>query len=81
MFLTRARRSAGARVAVAAAIGCTGGGWLAFRDRVACGAVSTVDLHGQRVSYHLLGQGPAIVLIHGITSSSRTWRSVMDGLA
>ena len=34
-----------------------------------------LDLHGQRVSYHLLGQGPAIVLIHGITSSSRTWRS------
>ena len=43
--------------------------------------MSIVDLHGQRVSYHLLGQGPAIVLIHGITSSSRTWRAVMDGLA
>ncbi len=43
--------------------------------------MSTVDLHGQRVSYHLLGQGPAIVLIHGITSSSRTWRSVIHGLA
>jgi pimeloyl-ACP methyl ester carboxylesterase len=43
--------------------------------------VSNVDLHGQRVTYHLLGQGPAIVLIHGITSSSRTWRSVMHGLA
>ena len=52
-----------------------------FRYRIASGAVSSVDLHGQRVTYHRLGQGPAIVLIHGITSSSRTWRSVMDGLA
>jgi pimeloyl-ACP methyl ester carboxylesterase len=43
--------------------------------------VPEVELHGQRVAYHLLGEGPAVVLIHGITSSSRTWRSVMHGLA
>jgi pimeloyl-ACP methyl ester carboxylesterase len=46
-----------------------------------CAAVPEVDLHGQRVTYHLLGEGPAILLIHGITSSARTWRSVMHGLA
>ena len=40
-----------------------------------------VELHGQRMAYHRKGEGPAILLIHGITSSSRTWRSVMDGLA
>ena len=40
-----------------------------------------VELHGQCVTYHLRGEGPAVVLIHGITSSSRTWRAVMDGLA
>jgi pimeloyl-ACP methyl ester carboxylesterase len=40
-----------------------------------------VELHGQRVTYHQLGEGPAIVLVHGITSSSRTWTSVMHGLA
>ena len=40
-----------------------------------------VELHGQRVSYHRLGEGPPIVLIHGITSSSRTWRAVTHGLA
>ena len=40
-----------------------------------------VELHGQRVTYHLLGEGPPIVLVHGITSSSRTWRQVMHGLA
>ena len=45
------------------------------------GTVPEMDLHGQRVTYHLLGDGPAILLIHGITSSSRTWRSVMHGLA
>ena len=41
----------------------------------------SVELHGHRVTYHLLGEGPAIVLIHGITSSSRTWRAVTHGLA
>jgi pimeloyl-ACP methyl ester carboxylesterase len=43
--------------------------------------VPEVDLHGQRVFYHHRGEGPAILLIHGITSSSRTWRAVMDPLA
>jgi pimeloyl-ACP methyl ester carboxylesterase len=43
--------------------------------------VPEVEIHGQCVSYHRLGEGPAIVLIHGITSSSRTWRAVMHGLA
>ncbi|MEX2194013.1 MAG: alpha/beta fold hydrolase [Thermoleophilaceae bacterium] len=41
----------------------------------------TVDLHGHPVTYHQMGQGPAVVLIHGITSSSRTWHSVMPKLA
>src|SRR6476646_4303790 len=40
-----------------------------------------IELHGQRVTYRQLGSGPAIVLIHGITSSSRTWRAVLGGLA
>ena len=42
---------------------------------------SEVELHGQRVTYHRKGEGPPIVLVHGITSSSRTWRAVFDGLA
>jgi len=41
----------------------------------------TVQLHGQPVSYFRTGEGPPIVLVHGITSSSRTWREVMPGLA
>ena len=40
-----------------------------------------VELHGKPVTYHRMGEGPAIVLVHGITSSSRTWRQVMPRLA
>jgi pimeloyl-ACP methyl ester carboxylesterase len=40
-----------------------------------------VELHGHPVTYHVAGSGPAVLLIHGITSSSRTWRSVMPALA
>ena len=40
-----------------------------------------IEMHGHPVTYRRMGEGPAIVLIHGITSSSRTWRSVMPALA
>jgi pimeloyl-ACP methyl ester carboxylesterase len=40
-----------------------------------------IELHGHPVTYHQLGEGPVVLLIHGITSSSRTWRSVMPRLA
>ena len=33
-----------------------------------------IELHGHPVTYHCVGEGPALVLIHGITSSSQTWR-------
>ncbi len=41
-------------------------------------------LHGHRVSYHAAGPpdaGSAIVLIHGITADSGTWRTVVPALA
>jgi pimeloyl-ACP methyl ester carboxylesterase len=38
-------------------------------------------LHGHRVAYRSAGSGPAIVLIHGITSTSATWNRVMPYLA
>jgi pimeloyl-ACP methyl ester carboxylesterase len=41
----------------------------------------TVDLHGRSVCFHRAGSGPALVLIHGITSSAQTWRPVFDRLA
>ncbi len=41
----------------------------------------TVPIHGHDVSYRMAGEGPAIVLIHGIAGSSTTWKSVMPRLA
>ncbi len=40
-----------------------------------------IEIHGQPVTYHQAGDGPPLVLIHGITSSSRTWKKVMPRLA
>ena len=41
----------------------------------------TVRIHGHDVSYRMAGEGPVIVLIHGIAGSSTTWRAVMPSLA
>jgi pimeloyl-ACP methyl ester carboxylesterase len=38
-------------------------------------------LHGHRVAYRLAGSGPALVLVHGITSTSETWERVLPHLA
>jgi pimeloyl-ACP methyl ester carboxylesterase len=40
-----------------------------------------IELHGHRVAYRCAGSGPAIVLVHGITSTSATWERVMPDLA
>ena len=40
-----------------------------------------MELHGHRVAYRSAGSGPAIVLVHGITSTSATWERVMPYLA
>jgi pimeloyl-ACP methyl ester carboxylesterase len=40
-----------------------------------------IELHGHRVAYRSAGSGPAIVLVHGITSTSATWERVMPYLA
>jgi pimeloyl-ACP methyl ester carboxylesterase len=44
-------------------------------------AAKTVNLHGHRVSYRVAGEGPVLVLVHGITSTNRTWASVLPKLA
>jgi pimeloyl-ACP methyl ester carboxylesterase len=41
----------------------------------------SVTLHGNRYTYRQAGAGPAVVLIHGITSDSTTWAQVMPGMA
>jgi pimeloyl-ACP methyl ester carboxylesterase len=40
-----------------------------------------LSLHGHRVRYLMAGDGPPVVLIHGITSSADTWRPAMRMLA
>ena len=41
----------------------------------------TIGLHGQDVCFHRAGRGPALVLVHGITSSAQTWEPVFERLA
>jgi pimeloyl-ACP methyl ester carboxylesterase len=43
--------------------------------------MSTIELHGHPVTYHQAGEGPVLVLLHGITSSSRSWHGVIPRLA
>lgn len=40
-----------------------------------------IELHGHRVIYRVAGQGPPVVLIHGMLNSSRHWESVALRLA
>jgi len=40
-----------------------------------------VTLHGHDVGYRMAGEGPVVLLIHGMAGSSRTWRDVMPPLA
>jgi pimeloyl-ACP methyl ester carboxylesterase len=43
--------------------------------------VATADLHGHRVSYRTAGEGPVVLLIHGITGDSRQWNQIIPQLA
>src|SRR5436190_4030463 len=43
--------------------------------------IREISLHGHRVSYRTGGDGPLLVLIHGITSSSASWEAVLPALA
>ena len=40
-----------------------------------------VALHGHRVGFRIAGEGPVILLIHGITSTSDAWLAAMARLA
>ena len=44
-------------------------------------AVREVELHGHRCLYRIAGEGPPVVLIHGMVNSSRHWNKVALGLA
>ncbi|HST41985.1 MAG TPA: alpha/beta fold hydrolase [Conexibacter sp.] len=40
-----------------------------------------MTLHGHRIAFRAGGSGPVLVLVHGITSTSRTWERVFPLLA
>src|SRR5258708_4985791 len=40
-----------------------------------------VKIHGHEVGYYAAASGPALVLVHGVASSSRTWRQVVPRLS
>src|SRR3954467_5090957 len=40
-----------------------------------------IELHGHRVDYRVAGDGPPVVLIHGMVNSSRHWEQVALRLA
>jgi pimeloyl-ACP methyl ester carboxylesterase len=40
-----------------------------------------LTLHGHAVSYRTAGQGPALLLLHGVTNSSQTWERVAPPLS
>jgi pimeloyl-ACP methyl ester carboxylesterase len=44
-------------------------------------AVREQVLHGHRIAYRQAGEGPVLLLIHGIASESSAWNSVMPQLA
>jgi pimeloyl-ACP methyl ester carboxylesterase len=43
--------------------------------------LKTAVIHGHRVGYYKAGQGPALLLLHGIGGSSLTWKHVIARLA
>src|SRR5215210_5797541 len=40
-----------------------------------------IDLHGHQVVYRIAGEGPPVVLVHGMVNSSEHWRHVATRLA
>src|SRR3712207_2821467 len=40
-----------------------------------------MELHGHRVIYRVAGEGPPVVLVHGMVNSSRHWELVAKRLA
>src|SRR5256885_14938440 len=40
-----------------------------------------IELHGHRVIYRIAGDGPPVVLVHGMVNSSRHWEQVALRLA
>ena len=44
------------------------------------GPYEEITLHGHKVNFQAAGDGPLLILLHGITSTSDAWREVMPAL-
>ncbi len=44
-------------------------------------ASKTADVGGLKIHYLISGQGPAVILLHGYTQTSRMWRPIIPALA
>jgi pimeloyl-ACP methyl ester carboxylesterase len=44
-------------------------------------AYEEIEIHGHRVAFQHAGEGPVLLLVHGITSSADAWRDVLPALA
>ena len=42
---------------------------------------STIRLHGRDLNYIIAGEGPPLLLVHGVAGDWRTWEPVISGLA
>jgi pimeloyl-ACP methyl ester carboxylesterase len=40
-----------------------------------------LTIHGRKVTYRMAGQGPVLLLIHGMAGSATTWKHVMPALS
>ena len=41
----------------------------------------SVSIHGHRIAYHRAGDGPVLLLVHGMAGTARQWRHVFASLA
>lgn len=55
------------------------GRWIPFCDRIS--GVDHVDINGRRIAYTRAGSGPALVMLHGAPSDSRTWQWMLPDLS
>jgi pimeloyl-ACP methyl ester carboxylesterase len=45
------------------------------------GTLRRISIHGHTVAFRIAGDGPVVVLVHGMAGSSATWKHVMPALA
>lgn len=43
--------------------------------------MSIIEVNGVQLNFEEVGTGPAVVLVHGIPTDYRVWRSQVDGLS